>query len=298
MSQQGPTDDRHGVLQRLQRGEPVEWPQFLEACSPTIDRVVRRFGVSHDDRMDLFLHVCERLRERGMRRIRAFDPAAGARCDFKTYLAVVVRNLAIDRERMRRGRFRMFRRIDALDVVDRRIADYRFRQGRTEDETRHALEQHEGPALTDSEFATRLGRVERTLSWNQRWRLFARWSRHRPTLAVDPTDCLGERDGGVEAIATTRGDPRRAIHERDARREFANALATLTTAQRLVLAYRFVDGRDVAATAKAMGISSSGVERLTRGAVSEIRRVMGRGRVSRDDFEQGLGYRVQEAGRS
>ena len=298
MSRSSLTCDRNTVLQQLQNGQPVEWPQFFEACAPTIDRVVRLFGRDYDERMELFLQVCERLRARSMRRVRAFNPAKGPRCEFTTYLVVVVRHLVIDIQRQRHGRFRMFSRIRALDAVDRLIADYRFRQGRPESEIRELLEQREGRSMSESEFSTRMVRIDRALTPSQRWRLLARWSRKRPPVAVDPTDGPIETDRAAGTITATRGNPQGALSARDARRVFSRAMASLTARQKLVMAYRFVDGHDVATTARAMGISSSGVERLTRESVRSLRRAMGQGRVTREDLERSFAHGVQEAGPS
>src|SRR5437773_1369392 len=149
------------VLGRLDAGAEVSWQEFLHACSGIIFRVVRTFARSYDDRMDLFLFVCDGLQADGMRRVRGFRRRPEAPCRFTTYLMVVVRNLALDHQRSRDGRFRPFTNVAALDETDRIVSEYRLRDGRSLDEVRHLLLQRHGLRLGPDEIEERVARVER-----------------------------------------------------------------------------------------------------------------------------------------
>src|SRR5687767_11800942 len=98
---------------------PAAWDEFLPRFAEVIFRVVRLAAGSYYERMDLVLFVCDRLREDEMRRVRAFKFRPEAPCRFSTYLAVVVRNLALDFLRARDGRYRPFKTIEALEPADR-----------------------------------------------------------------------------------------------------------------------------------------------------------------------------------
>ena len=56
--------------------------------------------------MDIFAHVCERLRENDLARLRTFAFAAAPRAAFSTWLVAVLRNLIVDWFRARDGRSR------------------------------------------------------------------------------------------------------------------------------------------------------------------------------------------------
>ena len=64
---------------------------------------IRHYTQDYDDGMDLFAHVCERLRADGMRRLRARAEEAAPRAQFSTWLVIVVRHHVIDWFRHRDG---------------------------------------------------------------------------------------------------------------------------------------------------------------------------------------------------
>lgn len=81
----------------------LAWSAFVREHSDLILRVARVLGRNHDDMMDQYAYVLEKLQEDDYRRLRTFEPG---RCRFTTWLAVVTRRLCHDRDRERHGRLR------------------------------------------------------------------------------------------------------------------------------------------------------------------------------------------------
>lgn len=80
------------------------WDVFLDAHSELILRVARVVAHDHDSAMDCYTYVLDRLRENDSARLKAYTQ--DARCSFRTWLAVVVRRLCVDRYREKYGRRR------------------------------------------------------------------------------------------------------------------------------------------------------------------------------------------------
>jgi len=265
------------------------WEEFLRAHADMIYCVIGTLARTYDDRMDLFLFVCAGLRANEMRRVRRFRHLPEAPCRFTTYLTVVVRRLALDYERSRRGRERPFQSLTALDSTDRLILEYRIRRGKTIDELRDELRRRHGVDLAPAALADRIARVERTLSPSQRWRLLSRWAWRRPTLPVDPVRAIAGSTSAPVPLRSGGVDPEACLRADDAGRTFADAVSALPARQQLVIALRFRDGLDIGAAATSLGVSSAQIERNTRDALTAIREVLGAAHITREELERACG---------
>ena len=86
------------------------WEQLITRHTRLLMSVARSFGGDYDDAMERYSYIVEKLRELDFRRIRTFDPEAGA--SFSTWLTVTARNLCLDQHRVRYGRLRAEHRTD------------------------------------------------------------------------------------------------------------------------------------------------------------------------------------------
>jgi len=78
------------------------WADFLDQHSKLILHTARRASAGHDDVMDRYTFVLDRLREDDFRRLRSFSLNGTGK--FTTWLVVVVRRLCIDHHRRAFGR--------------------------------------------------------------------------------------------------------------------------------------------------------------------------------------------------
>ena len=100
-------DDAPHPLHRLLHAGKEEdgeaaWAEFLGQHSKLILHTARRASSGHDDVMDRYTYVLDRLREDDFKRLRTFSLNGTGK--FTTWLVVVVRRLCIDHQRRLFGR--------------------------------------------------------------------------------------------------------------------------------------------------------------------------------------------------
>jgi len=273
------------LLARIASGGSSAWEAFLASRADVIFRVIRLFADKYDDRMDLFLFVCARLREGEMRRLRAFRYRPEAPCRFSTYLSVVVKNIALDFIRSREGRFRPFRAVESMDETDRLLFEYHLKDGRPLTEVRETLSGRHGITLTHAEIEERAGKVQSSLSASQRWRLLSRLFERRRELSVDPVaEAAFDLDHAVP-LAGLGGDPESPIRSRDADRVFGEVMAAMAPRQRLALVLRYRDGLGPHDMAEVLSVSRSEAEKLAREGLERLRDGLRRRGLARPDLE-------------
>lgn len=263
------------LVECISSGGPAAWKAFVDACSETLFRVVRLFADTYDDRMDLYLFVCAKLKEDDLRRLRAFRFRPEAPCRFATWLSVVVRNLAIDQIRSRDGRVRPFRNIARLQGIDRWVFEYHVRDGIGLSELARRLEHEHGVRFDESALAEAAGRVRRQLSPSQHWRLLARLAERRGALPIDP----------VSGVADPRGDPEVDLRRSEAGRALRGAIDAVAPRQRLALALRYRDGMSASEVAEILRVDPAEADRVTREGVERLRSALERSGYGATDFE-------------
>lgn len=276
------------MVDETEREIPSTWETFLPKHAEVIFRVVRLFADSYDERMDLFLFVCDRLRENDMRRLRAFRFRPEAPCRFSTYLAVVVRNLSLDFLRARDGRYRPFQAIAGLDSADQHLFEYHLHDGRPLEESRGLLRDRHGIRLSSQEAAERAGRLSARLSASQRWRILSRLYERRDAVpldaAVDGASGEPSRAAGPP-IADDRADPEAWLQSAEAGQVFREALGAIPARQRLALVLRYRDGLAAREVAGTLGVQAPEAERLLKEGLRILRERLRRSRVGRTELE-------------
>lgn len=100
------------------------WEDLIAGQTRLLLSIARSFGGDHDEAMERYSFILEKLREGDFRRLRAFQ--ADGRARFTTWLTVAARRLCLDHHRARYGRFRADGRAEAvapLRMLRRRLAD-------------------------------------------------------------------------------------------------------------------------------------------------------------------------------
>lgn len=273
-------------------GIPATWDEFLSNYAEVVFRVVRLFADTYDERMDLFLFICDHLSADDMRRIRSFRFRPEAPCRFSTWLAVVARNLALDALRSREGRFRPFRSVDALDEPDRLLFEYHTRDGRPLEEARGLLRDRHAIHLTSREAEKRVARVEGMLSPGQRWRLLSRLAHRRRPLSIDPIADVavtyaraGDGDPVTIPLTGNAGDPETPMRNDQAARLFDEAFHAIPERQRLAMTLRYRDGLSSREVGLTMKLDSGEADRLAREGLRLIRERLGTMKVDHADLE-------------
>jgi len=159
-------------LPPLQDGQPdVAWDRFLSRYRRLIFASIRHFTQDYDDGMDVFAHVCEKLRADGMRRLRVRAEEKDPRAQLSTWLVAVVRNLVIDWFRHRDGRHRLSSIAQGLSPRRRRIFELVFLERRSHVEAYELLRSNDPDGLTFGEFLGELRETYRSAGDGRRGQL-------------------------------------------------------------------------------------------------------------------------------
>jgi RNA polymerase sigma factor (sigma-70 family) len=100
------------------------WEDLIARHTRLLLAVSRSFNGGHDEAMERYTYILDKLREDDFRRLRTFDENSGAR--FSTWLTVAARRLCLDHLRALYGRQRdsaQPKRIYPLRTIRRALAD-------------------------------------------------------------------------------------------------------------------------------------------------------------------------------
>lgn len=100
------------------------WEDLIGRHTRLLMAVARSFRGDHDDVMERYSYILEKLRESDFRRLRAYDSSVGA--TLSTWVTVAARNLCLDHQRAKFGRHRAEHPSDkstSLRAVRRALSD-------------------------------------------------------------------------------------------------------------------------------------------------------------------------------
>jgi DNA-directed RNA polymerase specialized sigma24 family protein len=167
----------------IQRDPQSGWSEFIAQHTRLLITLIRRGGLSHHDEvMDVYVRVCERLSESGCARLAAFEPSRGT---LAAWLSAVVRRAAVDWVRSRAGRRRHFGALERMTAFDRRVFELRYWDRYNEDGTRSMLASTLGRGVTQGEVDDAIARVERALTSRHRIELATAAARCQPAMAIE-----------------------------------------------------------------------------------------------------------------
>jgi RNA polymerase sigma factor (sigma-70 family) len=84
--------------------QEAAWEDLIARHTRLLLALSRSFSAGHDEVMERYAYILEKLREDNFRRLRTFDANSGVR--FSTWLTVAARRLCLDQLRTRYGRVR------------------------------------------------------------------------------------------------------------------------------------------------------------------------------------------------
>ena len=230
------------------------WRPFLKRYSSFILGCIRRFARDYDERMEIYVHVCRRLRADDCRRVRQFrGRGVAGNCKFSTWLAAVTFNMAREWIRSTRGRKRMFRAVQDLDRLDRLIFGYYFWEGYGISEIASSLRAKHFEVISSAQVMERLAAAESRLSSDHRWRLLTGLLRSSPPMSIDRPRSLVREDVPYD-LPDVRSDPEAHASRAAARRALQGLIDDLPEQERLALQLKFGRGLSARAVAAALGI--------------------------------------------
>jgi RNA polymerase sigma factor (sigma-70 family) len=245
---------------------PWAWTALLDQYSPVILHAVRRCIWDADRASDCFVFVCERLSERGFRRLLQFRLNTG--CTFETWLRVVVRNLCLDWHRKQSGRWRAFRSLTRLPVLAMEVYRLRYEEGLSAQEALFNIQAAQ-PEVTRAAFEDADAQLREALNSRQNWILSARLAASEDPAAVAP----GLDDALAHDVPDWRPSPEAEAMSREQRTRTARAVARLDAQDRVLLQLRY--GQDLTLSQIARFASlrdAQSADRRIRAVLEKLRR--------------------------
>ncbi len=186
----------------LRAGKPdAAWDMFLERYRRLIFAAIRHYAQDHDEVMDIFVRVCEALREDDLRRLRHYVAQPQHRARFSTWLVTVVRHLTIDWFRHRDGRRRLSTTVAALPPLQRRIFEHVFIKRRSHIEAYELIRTGETPALSFREYLAELRATYRAVNDGRRGGLLRELGGPPPADLESDSPHFGDTLEGRELVA-------------------------------------------------------------------------------------------------
>lgn len=187
------------------------WDVFLTSHHGLLMSTIRHHALDHDDVMDMYAFVCERLAADECARLRRFRWNGTAK--FSTWLVTVVRNLLIDWHRHRHGRRTWDRMVHGLPDLEQAIFLRIVRDGVSYVEAYEYLTTSDHPDLTFAAFLRAVRHLHATVL--DRGGVAAReLLGHDPTAGIDPDHVRVPDAGTVDiqrALSTLDPDVRTAV---------------------------------------------------------------------------------------
>ncbi len=199
--------------------------------------------------MDMYAHVCARLRAGECRRLRQFRGlGAAGTCKFTTWLATVTLNLCREWIRSERGRRRLYRSIERLSAKHALVFKHRYWHGFTSSQILELIRPL-GYARSLEEVERTVAEIENNLSSDHRWRMLARTSKGNPGAHLSEDESIGKRcqpsaPHSVEA----------ALHREHILTQLRACVAKLPAETRQVLNLRYREGLTARSVARRLKI--------------------------------------------
>lgn len=231
------------------------WRAFIDQYTPLMLGRLERAGVrDHDEKMEVYTLVCERLAANGCARLLARRADEGA---LAAWLAVVVKHAVVDWVRSRAGRRRIFAALKALSERDQQVFELYYWEQRRVSEIAGALSTRTGQAMSVADVMEALGRVNAVLTARHRSELVAAAFRARPIEALE------DADGGPHAdVPDESASPEAALIEREQRARLEVALARLPSEDAAVLRLHIENGLSLAQVRHALRLPSLNAARV------------------------------------
>jgi len=239
------------------------WDQFLLHYGAVLYQVVRASARDEEEIADCFVFACEKLAEKGYRRLLRFKPEGAA--SFVTWLRVVSRNLCLDWQRKVHGRPRPFKFLQSLSALDLEVYQCRYERGLSGDDTLRQI-RATWPAVTPDVVNEIESRIARLLSPRQLWILSTRLT----SKAAVPLD-VEDDERGVIDIADPMPSPEQTMFHEQEQGRLQRCVVSLASEERLIVKLRFENELSLQEIAQLTGLGDA--QRAQRKLVAILKKL-------------------------
>ena len=240
------------ILERIRSADAqAGWQEFLLQYSSVLYQTVRTFTDDEEEASDCFIHICEQLVRNGFRRLLQFKTDGAA--SFKTWLRVVARNLCYDWHRTKHGRFRPFKSIQNLSLLELEVYRCRYERHLSREETLQQL-RLSWPAVYMEELTDIEGRIENSLNPRQHW-LLSGWKQRESGVSISDSE---EETWDEVAFAIDKGpNPERMAVDRQQRARLHKSVGLLPPIEQLIVHLRFEEELSLSEIAGLTGLGDA-----------------------------------------
>ncbi len=212
------------------------WEDFLSLYAGLIFGTIQKFVATPDDKMDLFLFICERLVKNDFNKLRKFQKLRGkVSAKFTTWLVLVVRNLCIDWYRQHEGRVRLFKAISSLSAVEQRIFNLIYLQGYSVSETFELLRTDNISQMNVQAFALNLNNIDAALTETNRYKLANKLLKKKESWLLDEIKNRTLQSTGADEKNISPETPERQFRQSELEKTVAQIFNRLSPSDRLLL---------------------------------------------------------------
>lgn len=213
------------------------WDFFINQYSSLVLSTISHFVDDYDDKMDIYLFVCQALAANDLRKLKQFKIRKGkTKGKFSTWLVLVVKNLCVDWFRKRDGRKRLFRSIERLTQLDQMVFEYCYLRGYSYHESYEIIKPELQQQVTFNDISKSVYRINKELSKKNQWKIISDLMKSVPQKSINAFR-QGERSS-VEILDTSK-IPERLMLRKEIRTILDEAMNQLSAKDRLILKLRF-----------------------------------------------------------
>ena len=239
---------------------------FVEGYTPMLVALIERAGVrDHDEAMEVYTLICERLTADGCARLRKRDPAKGA---IAAWLAVVVRHTIVDWVRQRAGRRRLFGVIEELDGFHQQVFEQYFWEERPLAEIAEALSVQRRERVSLDRVLAAIDAIHQVLTPRHRSELISTAMRGRPPLSLD-----ADEDEAFKEPVDDRPSPDELVSAQEKHAAFERAMAALPPEDAAIVRLRYVHALSLAEVRRALHLPSLNENRV-RAILDRLREML------------------------
>lgn len=246
------------------------WDRFIERYAEEVLATLRRLGFDHDEAMDRFVYICEKLCEQNFRRLRSIQ-RTGDRGELTPWVRTVVKNLSVSWAWSVDGRRRLFKSIAELPDLERRVFELYFWGGLSASEVHQQLALEQALELSLLDVLDALEEVFQHLTTQQRWRLMSQLLRHRDPVPI----AAPAGDAPSFEPSSQRPDPEAVLLRQERDGHVNAAIDGLTARDRLILQLRYDEALTLKEVADIMHLSLSTVKGSLRSSLRQLRQALG-----------------------
>jgi len=227
----------------LTQGNRQAWEAFLALYSKIIFGVVSNFASDYDERMELFVFICEALTKNNFKKLRLFkSQGRKQKTKFATWLVLVAKNLCVDWYRKNNGRIRLIRAIDRLSQIDQRIFKLIYLDGNVYSHAFEVLHTDDHIQLKVSDFYRSISRIDKALTSKKYEKLAANLNRHRLKISVDDVEKFHAQSQKMELPNKVGERPDVEFQRKESLRELLQAINKLPAQDKLIIRLWFEQG--------------------------------------------------------